>query len=202
MCDRPYVQTPDVRTLYCGVCYSSITLLSNLIKEGEVIELTRNRMTSLSSVWQDQNISYTLWVNAQIYLHCPYWYNNFPISRNSMEQLSWRDQPVEPMCPEGQIGLGGALIETCRRLIDVLALVSGLFQTTMLIAGFRSWREKSIWPERSGTTLCRFNSCCIQHTDRLTGKIIVLSEQYRDFLVLHSRNISVLQNIKLKYHYK
>lgn len=70
-----------------------------------------------------------------------------------MEDLSWRDRPAEPMRPGGQIGPGSTLIETCRRLIDVLALVSGLFQTTMLIAGFRSRREKSIWPERSGTTL-------------------------------------------------
>ena len=36
---------------------------------------------------------------------------------------------------------GGTLIEMCWRLIDVLALVSGLFQTTVLIAGFTSHRK-------------------------------------------------------------
>ncbi len=115
-----------------------------------MIELTGNRITSLSIC-----VAYS-------HTHCEFMHrftcialSDISLNKTSMEHLFWRDQPVEPMCPGGQIGQGGALIETCRRLIDVLALVSGLFQTTMLIAGFRSRREKSIWLERSGTTLCR-----------------------------------------------
>lgn len=45
------------------------------------------------------------------------------------------------LCPEGEIGPGGLLIEMCWRLIDVSAPVSGLFRTTVLIAGFTSHRE-------------------------------------------------------------
>ncbi len=137
MCDRPYVETLQMSRVY--IVASAIPPLppfSNLIKEGEMIELTGNRITSLSIC-----VAYS-------HTHCEFMHrftcialSDISLNKTSMEHLFWRDQPAEPMCPGGQIGQGGALIETCRRLIDVLALVSGLFQTTMLIAGFRSRRE-------------------------------------------------------------
>lgn len=43
------------------------------------------------------------------------------------------DQLLVSKCPKGEIGLHDTLIETCWRLIDVLALVVGLFQTTALL---------------------------------------------------------------------
>lgn len=43
------------------------------------------------------------------------------------------DRLLVSKCPMGQIGLHGTLIEMCWRLIDVLALVVGLFQTTALL---------------------------------------------------------------------
>lgn len=46
------------------------------------------------------------------------------------------------LCPGGEIGQGGLLIEMCWRLIDVSAPVSGLFRTAVLIAGFTSHKEK------------------------------------------------------------
>lgn len=46
------------------------------------------------------------------------------------------------LCPGGEIGQGGLLIEMCWRLIDVSTPVSGLFRTALLIAGFTSHKEK------------------------------------------------------------
>lgn len=49
------------------------------------------------------------------------------------------------LCPGGEVGQGGLLIEMCWRLIDVSAPVSGLFRTAVLIAGFTSHRERNQW---------------------------------------------------------
>lgn len=56
--------------------------------------------------------------------------------------LGWVCSTLCALCPGGEIGQGGSLIEMCWRLIDVSAPVSGLFRTAVLIAGFTSHREK------------------------------------------------------------
>lgn len=55
------------------------------------------------------------------------------------------------LCPGGEIGQGGLLIEMCWRLIDVSAPVSGLFWTAVLIAGFTSHKEKKKINSGSGS---------------------------------------------------
>ncbi|MEQ2160736.1 hypothetical protein GOODEAATRI_002490 [Goodea atripinnis] len=68
--------------------------------------------------------------------------------------------PVCALCPKGEIGPGGLLIEMCWRLIDVSAPVSGLFRTVLLIAGFTSHEGKKI--NNSWNNSCLFfasNQC-------------------------------------------